>query len=198
MLELACKSAVFHFNKKHLTDPTVPMWIIKASGKSYYLNHVTSNMPWSTKETIDNPHTKGSIKFKDVYMVIDDDNCATLSPVTPGILARVRAIMKKYTRILIPSSYQKTVQSYLKDNEIKHTTFKTVHGGCGSSFSICDIMNENDVIQMKLSIHNDALRILMPNEPMYKVYDDPELLANFDADYYDYDGDPDEFEDEDE
>lgn len=55
---------VFHFNKHHLVDPTVPMWIVKHKGKTHYVDHLDSNVGFSTKETPDNPHTKGSLKFK--------------------------------------------------------------------------------------------------------------------------------------
>lgn len=30
----------FHFNKKHLEDPTVPMWVVKCRGDTYYVHHV--------------------------------------------------------------------------------------------------------------------------------------------------------------
>lgn len=73
---------MFHFNKGHLTDPTIPMWVLKTKGESYYVNHVECNVPWSTKETPDNPSTKGSIKVKDCLLVIDDENTATLSQLT--------------------------------------------------------------------------------------------------------------------
>ena len=46
MVELACRDAVFHFNKKHLEDPTIPMWVIKTGGKTYYIHHLTSNIGW--------------------------------------------------------------------------------------------------------------------------------------------------------
>lgn len=57
---------IFHFNKKHLEDSKVPMWVIKHKGITYYVNHVNvgEGVGFSTKETPDNPHTKGSIKFK--------------------------------------------------------------------------------------------------------------------------------------
>lgn len=48
------------------------MWVIKAKGQSYYVNHVECNCPWSTKETPDNPGTKGSIKIKNVNVRIED------------------------------------------------------------------------------------------------------------------------------
>jgi hypothetical protein len=64
---------VFHFNKHHLVDNTVPMWVLKAKGNTYYVKHVTSTVGWSTKETPNNPHTKGSLKFKNVNVDIVDD-----------------------------------------------------------------------------------------------------------------------------
>ena len=57
---------IFHFNKMSLQDTTIPMWVIKAKGETYYVNHVDmdAGVGFSTKETPDNPSTKGSIKFK--------------------------------------------------------------------------------------------------------------------------------------
>ena len=78
-IEYACKDVVFHFNKKHLEDETIPMWVLKTHGETFYVQHVNCSIPWSTKETPDNNHTKGSIKVKDALLQIDDDNCATLS-----------------------------------------------------------------------------------------------------------------------
>lgn len=61
------KSAiVFHFNKAHLSDKSIPMWVIKHKGKTHYVNHVDvdKGVGFSTKETPDNEHTKGSLKFR--------------------------------------------------------------------------------------------------------------------------------------
>lgn len=57
---------IFHFNKKHLEDPNIPMWVIKYKGETYYVHHVNvdKGVGFSTKETPDNTHTKGSIKIK--------------------------------------------------------------------------------------------------------------------------------------
>lgn len=57
---------IFHFNKMSLQDTSVPMWVVKAKGETYYVDHVDvdAGVGFSTKETPDNPHTKGSIKFK--------------------------------------------------------------------------------------------------------------------------------------
>ena len=57
---------IMHFNKMHLQDSSIPMWVIKVKGSTYYVDHVDveSGVGFSTKETPDNPHTKGSLKFK--------------------------------------------------------------------------------------------------------------------------------------
>jgi len=52
--------------------------VLKAKGETYYVTHVTSNAPWSTKETPDNSHTKGSLKFKRVNVIIHEDNSAEI------------------------------------------------------------------------------------------------------------------------
>ena len=61
-----------------MTDPNIPMWVIKTGGETYYVHHVEANAKWNTKETPDNPHTKGSLKFKNVDIVINDDSCAEI------------------------------------------------------------------------------------------------------------------------
>lgn len=60
------REIIFHFNKKHLEDQSIPMWVIKHKVVTHYVNHidVDSGVGFSTKETPDNPHTKGSLKFK--------------------------------------------------------------------------------------------------------------------------------------
>ena len=67
---------IFHFNKKHLEDPSIPMWVIKCRGDTYYVDHVDvdSGVGFSTKETPNNPHTKGSIKIKGSLTIETDSN----------------------------------------------------------------------------------------------------------------------------
>lgn len=55
------------------------MWVIKTKGQTFQVKHVNCNAPFATKETPDNPSTKGSIKFKNVDVVIDDNDEATIS-----------------------------------------------------------------------------------------------------------------------
>lgn len=64
---------VFHFNKGFLQDPSIPMWTIKHKGLSYYVNHVTSEVGFDTKETPDNSATKGSIQFRGALTIEEDD-----------------------------------------------------------------------------------------------------------------------------
>lgn len=71
-MEMQVNDCVFHFNKKHLSDPKIPMWILKIKGISYYVDHVICEKGWSTKETPDNPHTKGAIKIKKCLVSIED------------------------------------------------------------------------------------------------------------------------------
>jgi hypothetical protein len=51
------------------------MWTIKHKGQSYYVNHidVSPGVGFSTKETPENPHTKGSIKFKARLEIYETD-----------------------------------------------------------------------------------------------------------------------------
>lgn len=185
MLELACRDAVFHFNKHHLTDQETPMWVVKAKGKTYMVHHVECTMPWSTKETPDNKSTKGSIKVKDTLLTIDDENCASMRPLTSVDLARLRAKERGYTRILI--TWRDKVVEFMQGHGIRFTPFKTSLGGCGSRYYICDIMDPNDVTMMKLGLEQHHFRVLQENETYYKMYDDPELLAKMNSSEYEED-----------
>ena len=59
-----------------MEDPTIPMWVIKCRGDTYYVHHVIvePGIGFTTKETPDNPHTKGSIKFKANLVLESDEN----------------------------------------------------------------------------------------------------------------------------
>jgi hypothetical protein len=184
-VEIACKEAVFHFNKHHLVDPHTPMWVIKTAGKTFYLNHVDAKLPWSTKETTENPATKGSLKFKNALLTIDDDNCATLTDLTASDLARIRAAKKNYARIIIYKNHSEVV-NWLKENSVKHSTIKTVIGTCGGKYQICDIKNQGDLVAMAL-VFTENYRVMQPNEVYYRAYDDPELWQKLASEEY-YDG----------
>jgi len=65
---------VFHYNKAHNTDHNIPCWIIKHKGKTHYVDHLDSKVGFSTKETPDNPHTKGSLQFKGRLSIFKEEN----------------------------------------------------------------------------------------------------------------------------
>ena len=79
VLDITTKEIIFHFNKAHLADPTIPMWVLKTKGETHYIRHLDADCPWSTKETPDNPSTKGSLKFKNCRLIIDEDLNATIT-----------------------------------------------------------------------------------------------------------------------
>jgi hypothetical protein len=159
---------VFHFNKKHLEDPEVPMWVVKTHGETFYVNHVTADMPWSTKETPDNSHTKGSIKFKECLLVINADNEATLSKLSVIDRIRLRNQRLGITRIIF--YYGGAMHQALRDNEFKHSPFKNVTGGCGTSFVVCDLLRKEEATFASMKYD---FRIMSPNEAYYQAYDAP-------------------------
>ena len=159
---------MFHFNKGHLADETIPMWVVKAHGVTFYVNHVTADMPWSTKETPGNEKTKGSIKFKKCKLSINtEDNTATISKL--GIAdAWLQHPERRAGRILF--SYGGAMHKALMAKEFEHSKFKNVEGSCGSSFVICDLLDERELTFAALKYAN-LFRILAPNEGYYQMYD---------------------------
>ena len=182
-IEFACKDVVFHFNKAHLTDQTIPMWVLKFHGETYYVNHVECNVPWSTKETPDNSHTKGSIKVKEVLLTIDEDNNANLTQLTIFDKIRLRNQKLGITRIMFRPRSE--IHLALQNNEAKHSPFKNILGRCATGFVICDILNKSDVTFLTLK-YGEQFRVLMPNETYYQEYDNVKGMT-IDVDYSDPD-----------
>ena len=167
-IEYACKDIVFHFNKKHLEDSSVPMWVLKFHGETIYVNHVECQIPWSTKETPDNTHTKGSIKVKDALLRVDDENCATLTSLTFIDKIRLRNQKLGITRIMFrPNS---NIHKALQKNEYKHSPFKNILGRCATGFVICDILDKREMMLASLKYTKD-IRVVKPNESYYQEYD---------------------------
>jgi hypothetical protein len=194
---MACKEMVFHFNKKFLEDPQIPMWVIKAKGKTMYVNHVECNVPWSTKETSDNSHTKGSIKVKDCLLQIDYLNEAKILPLTLTDKVRLKNAELGITRIIF---YNTSFEKIIKEEKIKHSPFKTIHGSCGSKFTICDLLDQQQLSWLMLKYDTKVwFRVLQPNEQYYQAYDDPKLweeVAKKDIDEPEYDEDDEDDENE--
>ena len=179
-IELVCKEMVFHFNKKHHEDPSVPMWIIKAKGESYYVEHVDCSVPWTTKETPDNSHTKGSIKVKDCLLTIDDDNCASIAVLTAHDIVRLKNQAKGITRIQLNWEVGNAFANIVK-GKVRHGPVKRIPGRCSSTFYVTDILSPKDMTVLGLMLPG-KYREIMPNEPLYKYYDDPSTVPDFDED----------------
>ena len=165
--ELAAKEVVFHFNKGHLADPDIPMWVIKCKGKSYYVNHVTCELPWTTKETPNNSHTKGSLKVKNCYVLIDDDNHAYLKELTPEIKERLEN-PQKIIRVITSDKHALINAT----DGINHGTIKQVGGACSTQFYITEFYSDEDYVMFKLTFNSKftEVRELLPNEDYYKLY----------------------------
>lgn len=167
MLNYSCKDLVFHFNKKHLEDPSVPMWVVKSHGVTFYVNHVTSEIPWSTKETPDNSSTKGSIKFKKCKLTIDDDNNAIIGKLgfLDGKLPHPKVV---HARIIASNGGE--FHRALQADEFKYSPIKRIVGGCGSSFIVCDLLDNYEVTMAAMK-YAGKFRIMSPNEAYYQDYD---------------------------
>jgi len=145
------------------------MWVLKFHGETLYVNHVDCSVPWSTKETPDNSHTKGSIKVKDVLLQVDDENCATIKTLTLIDKYRLRNQKLGITRVMFSpgSKFHKALIA----NEYKHSPFKNIQGACASPFIICDLLNKPEVTLAGLKYTGD-FRIVKPNEGYFQQYDD--------------------------
>ena len=149
------------------------MWVVKAKGQTYYVNHFTSLIPFSTKETPDNNHTKGAIKIKECLLTIDSENNATASELHLHDRVRLRNQEKGITRIVF---YNETFEKILKEDKIKHSPFKTIYGSCGSRYTVCDLLDQKQLSWILLKYDTKHLfRVLQANETYYKAYDDPKL-----------------------
>lgn len=192
MIEIACKDLVFHFNKGHLQDPTIPMWVVKTKGKTYYVEHVEASIPWSTKETPDNEHTKGSIKFKHCLCTIDDDNCAILSPLTDEKKAELEALEKPPVRVMY-MGYDYDLEQIFNKHEIPHSPVKIFEGSCTTKKQICDLLDKDHLSIVLLMV--PELREVRENEMYWGMYERAAVGYN-DEDGYDYDDDEDWEEEE--
>lgn len=67
------KRVVFHYNKAHNNDTSIPCWIVKHEGETYYVDHLESNVGFRTKETPDSEHTKGALQFKGKLKIVEED-----------------------------------------------------------------------------------------------------------------------------
>jgi hypothetical protein len=80
-----CRNIDFHFNKGSLEFPFLPMWTLKTKGKTFYINHIDANIPWSTRE-LPEGSTRGMIRLKNGDITIDAEGNATINPKASVIL----------------------------------------------------------------------------------------------------------------
>lgn len=140
------------------------MWVLKCRGETYYVNHVTCELPWSTKETPDNSHTKGSIKVKRCLVKIDEENCATISELTKDDELRLNGQRKVIRIITLMGS---KLNDFLKNQ--KHGGVKAFGGACTRTWYVAEIYSEKVLLLAEIAIPD--MRILKPNEDYYKWYD---------------------------
>jgi transcription elongation factor Elf1 len=167
MIEYACKDLVFHFNKKHLEDESIPMWVIKTHGETFYVNHVSASLPWSTKETPNNSHTKGSIKFKRCLLRIDNDNNAEVSELTEEDECRLSG---EFERCRVITRHRPLLTKALRQLNITHSKIVQIGGYCSTAFYVCDIVGKKHLTMLGMMIND--LRVLQPNEDYSRWYDD--------------------------
>jgi len=157
------------------------MWVLKTHGETFYVNHVDAQMTWTTKETPNNSHTKGSLKFKECLLTINEQNEATLSPLSFIDKIRLKNQRLGITRIIF--SWGSPIHTALTKNELKHSPFKNVEGSCGTSYIICDLLKKEEATLAALKYQ--GWRILKPNEAYYQAYDKKGIIwEDSDLDIY--------------
>lgn len=149
------------------------MWVIKTHGETFYVNHVACELPWSTKETPDNSHTKGSLKIRECLLTINDNNEATLAKLNVWDKVRLRNQRLGITRILVHPG--EAMHQALKRGEFRHSPFRPIEGGCGTAYLVCDLLRAEEATVAGLK-YPRTFRVLQPNETYYRAYDDSGLL----------------------
>lgn len=169
MIEIAAKEATFSFNKKSLEDNSIPPWILKTRGESWYVSHVTCHMPWSTKHTPGNSHTQGAIKIKNAYIEISDSNEAVIHSLTPEIKQRLKEKQARKIKIGWQTTWNAQVNPYLEHvhcENLRHVE----SGGCSADWWVCEIYSEDDWTQINLTLY-PRVRRFMPNEWQYQDHE---------------------------
>lgn len=154
------------------------MWVVKAKGESYYVDHVECTLPWSTKETPDNAHTKGSIKVKRCLLTIDEENCANITELSKEDEDRL-SNKKKVIRVITTKG--KALRDFLSNRV--HNQIKMFGGGCGTAWFVTEFHSDNLLLLAQVAVSD--MRVLMPNETYYQQYD-PNYVADDDDDDYDW------------
>lgn len=74
-----CAAIDMHFNKAHLQYPdTIPRWVVKTKGRTYYVHHIDSQVGWSSRE-LSEGSTLGMIRLRHCRLEIDEDGNARIT-----------------------------------------------------------------------------------------------------------------------
>ena len=73
-----CRAVDFHYNRGHSEFPFLPMWAIRVKGRSYYVEQVDSEVPWTTKGR-NSGSTKGVLRFPKCRVSINSDGIAKIT-----------------------------------------------------------------------------------------------------------------------
>lgn len=170
MLCLNVRDCVFHFNKYHLTDPSVPAWVLKFQGQTHYVNHVTAEIAWTTRETPDNSHTKGSIRFQKCQVQIDDQNHARIQPWDPNYVNPHYPLL-----VEIHTRWRDHLSQALTDMGAPPSEFRRILGGCGRDFSLTEITDISwmSLLTLRLGViqgQPTGFRQLRVTDPHYQSW----------------------------
>lgn len=163
-----------------MEDSNIPMWSIKTRGKTFYVNHVDCEIPWSTKETPANSHTKGSIKIRNCMLRIDSDNCAIISKPTELDRRRSKNPEAKSIRVLMNYGSATIFKQLSEQMSIEYGKFKQLTGRCGTVWYITELWSEQDFTALVLSLPTHSIRQLSENEPQYSLYDRSDDYEQYD------------------
>lgn len=156
------------------------MWVVKTKGESFYVNHVDCSVSWSTKETPNNDHTKGSIKIKKCLLVIDKNNNAEISEISDEDYKKFE---NKKNPIRIITRFGHELKKFL--NSINQNNIKTFSAACSTTWYVAEINSEKTLTLARLAVND--LRVLQPNEDYYKIYDkyhNDDIILDDIEDYY--------------
>jgi hypothetical protein len=73
-----CPVIDFHYNRGSNEFGFLPRWVVKTKGRSFYVDHVTANVPWTTRE-LDTGATRGTIRLRKANLQITKDGEAVIN-----------------------------------------------------------------------------------------------------------------------
>ena len=159
-------------------------------GKTYYVNHVEANIPWTTKETPLNIRTKGALKFKNALLRLEDGS-ASIDILTEEDKQRLDALIP----LRIAFHYKNELLWLLQHNDIKHGPCKNFKSGCGGNTFVIEISKED--LTMLALVYPNKFYILPEDNFWYNEYEketsgkivtlDPNYQGQIEKDLCDWD-----------